>query len=144
MTSKEHALIAAAAADSKKATDIVILQVGELILVTDYFVIATGQNDRQVSAIADEIEEKLLEKAGIKPFGREGEDDAQWILLDFGDIVVHVFQPETRELYRIESLWNDAPFVDVKEAGIEDPEYSERIAKVLSQYNARVAELDNK
>ncbi len=131
MNSRELALIAAAAADSKKGADIVIQKVADLILVTDYFVIATGANDRQVEAIADEVEERLLEKGGIKPIGREGYDERTWILLDYGELVVHVFQPQTRDFYRIETLWNDAPFVDVSEAGIEKPAYSERIAKLM-------------
>ena len=131
MTSRECALIAAAAADSKKATDIIVQRVAELLIVTDYFVIASGSNDRQVEAIADEIEEKLREKAGIKPIGREGFDDRTWVLLDYGELVVHVFQQETREFYRLETIWNDAPLVDVREAGIEAPEYSERIIKLI-------------
>ena len=133
LTPRDYALIAAAAADSKKAKDIVIQEVSELLVVTDYFVIATGANDRQVAAIADEIEEKLREKAGIKPIGREGFLNCTWVLLDYGELIVHVFQPQTRDFYRIETLWNDAPVIDVSEAGIEDPEYSERIAKLLSR-----------
>ena len=133
LTPRDYALIAAAAADSKKAKDIVIQEVSELLVVTDYFVIATGANDRQVAAIADEIEEKLREKAGIKPIGREGFLNCTWVLLDYGELIVHVFQPQAREFYRIETLWNDAPAIDVSEAGIEDPEYSERIAKLLSR-----------
>ncbi len=133
MTSREIALIAAAAADSKKAADVLIQKVSELILVTDYFVIATGINDRQVEAIADEVEDQLREKANLKPIGREGYEERTWILLDYGEVVVHVFQPQTRDFYRLETLWNDAPFIDVTEAGIEAPEYSERIAKLLSQ-----------
>lgn len=133
MTSREIALIAAAAADSKKAADVLVQKVSELILVTDYFVIATGINDRQVEAIADEVEDQLREKANLKPIGREGYEERTWILLDYGEVVVHVFQPQTRDFYRLETLWNDAPFIDVTEAGIEAPEYSERIAKLLSQ-----------
>ena len=143
MTPRDYALIAAAAADSKKGRDIVIQHVSELLVVTDYFVIATGGNDRQVRAIAEEIEDQLREKAGLKPIGREGVDEGKWVLLDFGELIVHVFQPETREFYRIETLWNDAPFVDVAEAGIEEPEYSERIAKVLSGATEEIAEEDD-
>ena len=143
MTPRDYALIAAAAADSKKGRDIVIQHVSELLVVTDYFVIATGGNDRQVRAIAEEIEDQLREKAGLKPIGREGVDEGKWVLLDFGELIVHVFQPETREFYRIETLWNDAPFVDVAEAGIEEPEYSERIAKVLSGAVEEIAEEDD-
>ncbi len=131
MTSRECALIAAAAADSKKGTDIIVQRVAELLIVTDYFVIVSASNDRQVEAIADEIEDKLREQAGIKPIGREGFGDRTWVLLDYGELVVHVFQQETREFYRLETIWNDAPLVDIREAGIEDPEYSERIEKLI-------------
>ena len=124
MTPKDYALIAARAADSKKGADIVIQHVSDLLVITDYFVIVTGANDRQVGAIADEIEEQLLKEAHIKPIGREGMDDRKWILLDFGELIVHVLQPAEREFYRIETLWNDAPTVDLAEAGIEVPTLS--------------------
>jgi ribosome-associated protein len=93
--------------------DVVAMFVGDLLVVTDYFVVATGANDRQVSAIADEVEEQLRTKCGIKPIGREGERENTWVLLDFGDLVVHVFQPSEREFYRLEKLWSDAPRVDL-------------------------------
>lgn len=98
--------IAAEAAAEKKATDVVALRVGPLLVVTDYFVIATGSNDRQVHAIADSIEDALRE-AGRKPLGREGERELKWVLLDFGDLVVHVFAPAEREFYRLDHLWGD-------------------------------------
>lgn len=107
------ARVAALAAADKKATDVVALFVGDLLVVTDYFVIATGATDRQVSSIADEVEEQLRIQCGIKPIGREGEREKTWILLDFGDLVVHVFQPGEREFYRLEKLWNDAPHLDL-------------------------------
>jgi ribosome-associated protein len=130
--SKQWALVAARAADDKKATDIIVQNVKEDLLITDYFVIATGANNRQVDAITEAIEEALRKEAGIKPIGREGVEEQTWILLDYGDIVVHVFQPELREYYRLESLWSDAPLVDLKEAGIEQPMYSERIEKLVA------------
>ncbi len=132
--SRECALIAARAADAKKATDIMVQEVAELIGVTDYFVIATAANNRQVEAIVDEIEEQLRTQAHVKPLHREGTQDGTWSLLDYGNFVVHVFQPETREYYRLEALWNDAPVVDLaKEAGLTDIEYSDRIAKLLGR-----------
>jgi ribosome-associated protein len=108
----ELARVAAEAAAEKKAADVVVLRVAELLVVTDYFVIATGANDRQVKVIADEVEEQLR-LVGVKPVGREGETEATWILLDFGDLVVHVFQPAEREFYRLEKLWSDAPRMDL-------------------------------
>lgn len=132
--SRKCAIIAAQAADEKKATDIMVQEVRELIGVTDYFVIATAANSRQVDAIIDEIEDELREKAGIKPSHREVSPDGSWSLLDYGNIVVHVFMPETREYYRLEALWNDAPTVDlVAEAGLSDLTYSDRIAKMLGK-----------
>ncbi len=85
------------------------IDVAELLVITDYFVICTGRNDRQVKTIADEVEDRLRETLGIKPIGREGTDEGKWVLLDFADVVVHVFQPEERDFYRLEKLWSDAP-----------------------------------
>ena len=134
LTSRECALIAARASDEKKATDIMVQEVCELIGVTDYFIIATAANNRQVAAIIDEIEEQLRKQAHVKPIHREGTQDGTWSLLDYGSFVVHVFQPETREYYRLEALWNDAPVIDLaEEAGLVDAEYSERIAKLLKK-----------
>lgn len=97
---------AAEAAADKKATDIVALRVGPVIVVTDFFLIAGGANDRQVHAIGDAVEDALRER-GRKPIGREGERELKWLLLDYGDFVVHVFQPEEREFYRLDKLWGD-------------------------------------
>ena len=130
-SSRECALIAARAADERKATDIVVVKVGDVLDVTDYFVIATGANTPQVEAILDNIEEKVREEGGMKPLSREQTKDHSWELLDYGSFVVDVFQPEAREFYRLETLWGDAPIIDLAEAGIEHPEYSERIAKLV-------------
>lgn len=136
-SSRECAILAAQAANEKKATDIMVQEVRELIGVTDYFVIATAQNNRQVDAIIDEIEEKLRMEGGVKPLHREGTLDGTWALLDYGIIVVHVFQPETRDYYRLEQLWNDAPVMDLeKEAGLTDVQYSDRIAQMLEDAKA--------
>ncbi len=132
-SSRECALIAARAADEKKATDIMVQEVGELIGVTDYFVIATAANNRQVEAIIDEIEEAERTQAHVKPLHREGTQDGTWSLLDYGSFVVHVFQPETREFYRLEALWNDAPVIDLSAEGLTDIQYSDRIAKLLGK-----------
>ena len=131
--SQEFAMVAARAIDDKKGSDIVIQDVSELLNVTDYFVIATGANNRRVDAIAEEVEEKLRETCDIKPISREGLDEAEWVLLDYGSIVVHIFQPAARDFYRLEQLWENAPTVDVALAGIEDPVYTERISKLLGR-----------
>ncbi len=130
-TSRECALIAARAADERKASDIMVIAVGDVIDVTDYFIIATGQNTPQVEAILDSVEEALRNEAGVKPISREQTKDHSWELLDYGEFVVDVFQPEAREFYRLETLWGEAPIIDLAEAGIEHPEYSERIAKLV-------------
>jgi ribosome-associated protein len=116
ISSSECALIAAEAASDKKATDILAIEVAELLVVTDYFVVCTGQNNIQVRAIAGEVEDRLREGAGLKPIGREGVDEGKWALLDFGDLVVHVFQPSEREFYRLEKLWSDAPRLPLPES----------------------------
>jgi ribosome-associated protein len=104
------AITAAAAASSKQARDVVVLDVSEPLVICDYFVICSGSNDRQVRAIADEIERACREE-GVRPIRREGEREARWILLDFIDFVVHVFHEEEREYYDLERLWRDAPVV---------------------------------
>lgn len=134
LDSKSCVLIAARAADEKKATDIMVQEVRDLIGVTDYFVIVTAANNRQVESIVDEIEEQERVLGHIKPLHREGTQDGTWSLLDYGSFIVHVFQPETREFYRLEALWNDAPIIDLAaEAGLTNIEYSERIAKLLER-----------
>lgn len=115
---REIAVIAAEAAAEKKADDIVVLDVAEVLVITAYFVVVTGATDRQVGAIADEVETALRERAGVKPVGREGLREGRWVLLDFGDVVVHIFQPEEREFYRLDKLWSDAPRVGV--AGVTE------------------------
>ncbi len=130
---KEQTLIAARAIDDKKGSDIVIQEVGKLLNVTDYFVICTAANNRRADSIYEEVEERLRKEAGVKPISVEGVEDGKWILLDYGQIVVHIFLPEQREYYRLEQLWDEAPTVDVAAAGIEDPVYSERIAALIGR-----------
>lgn len=108
ISTRDWAIAAAGAASDKKAGDIVVIDVGPLLVVTDYFVICTGNTDIQVRAIADEVEHRLREECGIKPVGREGVSEGKWALLDYGDLVIHVFMPEEREFYRLEKLWGDA------------------------------------
>jgi ribosome-associated protein len=111
----DMALAAAAAASDKKGEDIVVLAVGDLLVVTEYFVIATGRTDRQVKTIAEEIEDRVKQDTGIDAIGREGVEEGRWVLLDFGGVVVHVFQPDEREFYRLEKLWSEAPRVALPE-----------------------------
>lgn len=106
------ARIAADAALAKKGEHVVILDVRGLTTYADYFVIATGTSDRQVGAIADAIDE-AMRKAGHKPIGVEGYTQGHWVLLDYGDVVAHVFYEETRMFYDIEGLWADARKIEV-------------------------------
>jgi ribosome-associated protein len=108
------AIEAAKAASDKKANDCLILEMGELFYLTDYFVICSGNNDRQVSRIHKEVEDRLRAQ-GAKPYRREGERFNRWVLLDYVDIVVHIFLQEEREYYDIERLWKDAPRVEWEE-----------------------------
>jgi ribosome-associated protein len=109
--SRRLAAAAALAASSKQAERIVVIDVRELITITDYFVICSGVSERQVDTIADEVVKELKEK-GVPPVRREGESGAGWQLIDFVNLVVHVFSEEAREFYRLETLWADAPVVD--------------------------------
>ncbi|NBX23071.1 MAG: ribosome silencing factor [Microbacteriaceae bacterium] len=122
MAASAHALeildIAVAAADSKGGEDIVALDVTEPLPLTDIFLIVTGRNERNVVAIAGEIEDKLIER-GTKPLRREGRAEGRWVLLDFGDLVVHVFHEEERMYYGLERLWKDCPVLPVTVAGVD-------------------------
>jgi len=105
---REIAVTAARAAAAKQAADVTILDVHGLIVITDYFVIASGETDRQVKTIVEEVE-KAVRDIGEKPIRREGDTDSHWVLLDYIDVVVHVFAQEEREYYDLERLWRDAP-----------------------------------
>jgi ribosome-associated protein len=113
--SRATAVAAAQAASAKQAGDIVILDVRELIVITDYFVITSGSSERQVRTLAEEIEKALRERLQVKPVRREGEDGWRWVLLDYVDVVVHVFADQEREYYDLERLWRDAPRVEWEE-----------------------------
>ena len=110
---REMAQIAALAADAKSGDDIVALDVSEPLPLVDIFLLVTGRNERNVAAIADEIEDKLLEQ-GHKRLRREGRQESRWVLLDFGDLVVHVFHEEERVYYGLERLWKDCPVVPIE------------------------------
>lgn len=104
--------VAAQAASAKKGEDIVILDVGGVLAITDAFVIVSASNDRLVRSLADEIEQQVKAAGGPAPLRVEGLREAQWVLMDYGDFVVHVFLDETRRFYDLERLWQDAPRVD--------------------------------
>jgi ribosome-associated protein len=112
---RDLALVAARAASDKLATDIVLIDVSDRLAITDVFVVVTGNNERQVEAIVDEVEEKLR-GAGVKPLRREGRRDGRWVLLDYAEIVVHVQHSEERVFYSLERLWKDCPFIPFTDA----------------------------
>ncbi|MFT4082102.1 MAG: ribosome silencing factor [Nocardioides sp.] len=114
MTATEHALelvvTAARAASEKLATQITAFDVSDQLAITDAFLLASAPNERQVSSIVDEIEERLRE-LDAKPIRREGQQEARWVLLDYGDVVVHVQHEEERQFYALERLWRDCPTI---------------------------------
>ena len=111
-SSRELALVAARAASGLKATDVLVLDVGELLSIAGYFVIASASNPRQVRAMVDDIEAKVKVELQRSPVRTEGVREQQWTLIDYGDVVVHVFLDSVREFYEIERLYMDAPRID--------------------------------
>ena len=109
---KQLTLVAACAAADLKADEIIALDVSERLVLTDVFLVASGSSERQVKSIVDAVLDAMI-KAGAKPLRREGISEARWVLLDFGDIVVHVQHAEDREFYALERLWKDCPVVDL-------------------------------
>ena len=118
MTATDHALelvaVAAQAAHDKKADQVLAFDVSDQLAITDAFLLASASNERAVGAIVDEVEERLR-GAGAKPVRREGERDGRWVLLDYGEIVVHVQHDEERAFYALERLWRDCPLITLPE-----------------------------
>ena len=112
------ATVAARAAASKLAQDVVVIDVSDQLFITDCFVIASASNERQVNAIVEEVEEKMR-LAGYKPARREGAREGRWILLDYVDIVVHIQHADERNFYALDRLWRDCPLIDVDLEGTE-------------------------
>jgi ribosome-associated protein len=108
----DSAYTAAAAADGKKGLGVVLLDVSRLLVITDLFLITSGTSRRHVLTLAEEIEEKL-KTSGRRPLRREGMEDATWVLLDYGDLVVHIFDEPTRRFYDLDRLWGDAPRTEI-------------------------------
>ena len=104
----QRALLAAQTAEDNRGTDIVVLDMRELTSMFDYFVLATGASRRQFHAMSEEIDHALEDRMGDRRLGIEGYEESRWILLDYGDVVVHLFEPETREYYALEELWGQA------------------------------------
>jgi ribosome-associated protein len=117
--SPEWAILAARAADEKLGADTVVIDVGEVLAVTDYFVITSGANARQVKALVDEIEKQVADFGGPRPVRIEGLATLEWVLLDYGSFVVHVFNTEQRAYYQLERLWGDRPRVEWQEPAVK-------------------------
>ena len=113
MTPEQLAKEAARAADDKKAEDVRIMDMRKSLSITDFFVVASGRNDRQVKRIQDEVEARLRE-LGVKPYRREGERSGRWLILDYLDFVVHIFLEEDRSFYDLERLWQ-VPLIEWRE-----------------------------
>lgn len=111
--SQAKSLVCVKAAVEKKAFDLVLLEMKQVASFTDYFLICSGKSDRQVQAIAQAIEEGL-EEEGSRPIGYEGRTEGRWILMDYGDVVVHIFLEPVRAFYDLEGLWIDAPRIDLE------------------------------
>jgi ribosome-associated protein len=114
LTSRDKALEIARLALDKKAADVIVLDVGSLVMYADYFVVCSGASTQQVEAIVENIERGLARRRK-RPLGVEGRSHAHWVLMDYGDVIAHVFEKETREFYELEKLWLDAPRVPVDE-----------------------------
>ncbi|HEY5155414.1 MAG TPA: ribosome silencing factor [Acidimicrobiales bacterium] len=114
-------ITAARAAAAKTDEDTVVLDVGEVLAITGYFVITGGRNPRQVKTVAEEVEQAVVAAGGPRPLRSEGFDSLRWVLLDYGDFVVHVLLDEARAYYELERLWSDVPRIDWQEPAAEQP-----------------------
>jgi len=118
ISSRDKALVCAREATRFKALDLVLLDVSRFSSFADYFLICSGKSSRQVQGIANNVEENLREK-GIKPIGAEGRREGHWVLMDYGDVIIHIFYEPVRDFYDLESLWADAPRLDWEEDRLE-------------------------
>lgn len=120
MNTLDKALLASEIIRERKAVNPVLFEVGGLTSITDYFLIAGGNSSRQVQAISRHLSRRMRDK-GLKAFGVEGEKEGHWILMDYGDLVIHIFYQPVREFYDLEGLWIEAPRIDIHEAGNRKP-----------------------
>ena len=118
---EERVRLAVTAALDKKATNLDVLAVGELTSIADYFVICSAGNERQAQAVADNVVDRLKQEMNVKPLLVEGTAPGRWVLLDFGDFIVHIFTEDVRRFYGLERLWGDAPNVTAEYTGEVEP-----------------------
>ena len=117
LPAKEKAVRAQAALIDKRARDPIVLDMRDITLITDYFVVCHGTSNVHIRALGDAVVEALKEE-GVRPHGVEGRDEGRWVLLDYGDLIVHIFAEEEREFYGLERLWSDAPRLEESEARV--------------------------
>ncbi len=115
MEKNELLKVALKALDDKKAVDLEVIKVRDITVLTDYFVICTGSSTTHVKTLADEVDVKVKEALGEDPAHREGYDGGRWILLDYGEVLVHVFSRDCREFYKLERLWADGETIDISD-----------------------------
>lgn len=120
MTSLEKAQAIVKILDEKKGRDLQLLEIRGLSTLGDYFVLATGGSNTQVKALADDVDEEMHKQFDIHPVRIEGMQNAEWVLMDYEEVMVHIFQEEPRSFYNLERLWNDAPRVDISEILIKE------------------------
>ena len=120
MNTLDKALLASEIIRERKAVNPVLFEVGELTSITDFFLIAGGNSSRQVQAISRHLSRKMRDK-GLKAYGVEGEKEGHWILMDYGDLVIHIFYEPVREFYDLEGLWLEAPRIDLNEVRNQKP-----------------------
>ncbi|MDD5435662.1 MAG: ribosome silencing factor [Nitrospira sp.] len=113
LTGKKRAVLAARSLEDKKALDILLLDVSEITTIADFFIIATGESKRQIKACSDYVDEVLSSK-GVNEHNLEGISNLEWVLMDYGDIIIHIFDKEARLHYGLERLWGDAPMIDYR------------------------------
>lgn len=121
MEPKELAVFVANALADKKGEDITVLEVESMVSYASYFVVATGRSERQVGALADHASQSVKDTFGRRPLGTEGVGGGQWALVDYGDVIVHIFRDEARLFYDLDGLWEDAPRVEVELVGTVRP-----------------------
>jgi ribosome-associated protein len=114
METMDKALLCLGIIKERKALDPIVFEMGELTSITDYFLIASGNSSRQVQAIARHLTRRMREE-GLRAYGVEGEQEGQWILMDYGDVVIHIFYQPVREFYDLEGLWIEAPRIELDE-----------------------------
>ena len=113
--------------DNKKAQDLQVIGIRDLTIIADYFIIASGGSTPQVKALADEVEFQMKEKFGMMPLRTEGYNSSSWILVDYGNVVVHVFTKDTREFYDLERLWADGTKVELEELLSNEGDHSNEV-----------------